>query len=132
MGTQPNFSTSNPPATFAFCKAHADVLVVGLNSDDSVRRQQKDSNRPIVGQDDRATLLSALSDIDYVVIFDDDTPLSLIEAIKPDVLVKGGDWEGKAVVGREVVESNGGKVLFVPMVEGLSTTELINRIRDPA
>jgi len=119
-------------ATFAFCKAHADVLVVGLNSDDSVRRQQKDSNRPIVGQDDRATLLSALSDIDYVVIFDDDTPLSLIEAIKPDVLVKGRDWEDKAVVGRAVVESNGGKVLFVPMVEGLSTTELINRIRDPA
>ena len=119
-------------ATFAFCKARADVLVVGLNSDDSVRRQQKGSNRPIVGQDDRATLLAALSDIDYVVIFDEDTPLRLIEAIKPDVLVKGGDWEGKAVVGQEVVEAHGGKVLFVPLVEGLSTTGLIDRIRGPA
>ena len=119
-------------ATFAFCKAHADVLVVGLNSDDSVQSQEKGTSRPIVGQDDRATLLAALSDIDYVVIFDEDTPLRLIEAVEPDVLVKGRDWEGKSVVGREEVEARGGKVLFVPLVEGLSTTGMIHRIRNPA
>lgn len=116
-------------ATFAFCKEHADILVLGLNSDASVRRLGKGDSRPIVGEKDRAIVLAAMADIDYIVIFDDDTPLSLIEAIKPDVLVKGGDWAEKNVVGRDVVESNGGKVLLVPLVEGCSTTGIIERIR---
>ncbi len=117
-------------SNFAFCKQHADILVVGLNSDDSVRRQGKGTNRPIVEQSDRVAVLSALTDIDYLVIFDDDTPLKLIEAVKPDVLLKGTDWAGKTVVGQDIVEKHGGKVLLVPMLEGRSTSALIQRIRE--
>jgi len=116
-------------ATFAFCKQHGDILVVGLNSDDSVRSLGKDVGRPIIGEADRAALLAAMSDIDYVVMFDEPTPQSLIEAIGPDVLVKGQDWAGKTVVGQDVVEAAGGEVLLVPLVEGLSTTRIIERIR---
>ncbi|MCG8409340.1 MAG: bifunctional heptose 7-phosphate kinase/heptose 1-phosphate adenyltransferase [Phycisphaerales bacterium] len=119
-------------ATFAFCKEHADILVVGLNSDTSVRRLGKGDDRPIVGQKDRAAVLAAMADIDYIVIFDDDTPKSLIETIRPDVLVKGQDWKGKTVVGQDVVEADGGKVLLVPLVEGCSTTQIIERIRKNA
>jgi len=116
-------------ATFAFCKEHGDLLVVGLNSDDSVRSLGKAPGRPIIGQDDRAAMLAAMSDVDYIVTFNEQTPQALIEAIKPDTLVKGRDWEGKTVVGRDIVEAAGGKVLFVPLVEGLSTTQIIDRIR---
>ena len=116
-------------AGFSFCKQHADVLVVGLNSDASVKRLGKGPNRPITGQDDRAAVLAALADVDYVVIFDEDTPQALIEAVRPDILVKGQDWEGKTVVGQEFVEKHGGKVLLVPLVEGRSTTAIIERIR---
>ncbi|MEK6643613.1 MAG: bifunctional heptose 7-phosphate kinase/heptose 1-phosphate adenyltransferase [Planctomycetota bacterium] len=115
---------------FAFCKEHADVLVVGLNSDASVQRLGKGTNRPIVGQADRAAVLSAISDVDYVVVFDEDTPLTLIEAIVPDVLLKGADWAGKTVVGQSIVEKHGGKVLLVPLLEGRSTSSLIQRIRE--
>lgn len=116
-------------ATFAFCREQADVLVVGLNSDASIRRQGKGEDRPIVGERDRAAVLSAMADVDYVVVFDEATPLGLIEQIGPEVLVKGVDWQGKEIVGRECVERRGGRVLLAPMVEGLSTTDLIDRIR---
>ncbi len=116
-------------STFAFCRNHADIVVVGVNSDDSVRRLGKGEDRPIVGQEDRARVIAALADVDYVVVFDDDTPLSLIEAIRPDVLAKGQDWEGREVVGADVVEKGGGKVLFVPFEQGRSTTNIVDRIR---
>ncbi len=114
---------------FAFCKEHADILVVGLNSDDSVRRQAKGEDRPIVPQDDRAAVLAALANVDYVVLFEEETPLALIEAIVPDVLIKGRDWEGKTVVGQDVVEKNGGKVLLAPLLKGRGTTDIIRRIK---
>ena len=114
-------------SNFAFCKEHADVLVVGLNSDKSVR-QLKGPSRPIINEEDRAFVLAALEDVDYVVIFDDATPLKLIEAIKPDVLLKGADWKNKNIVGQDVVEKSGGKVLFAPLVEGRSTSAIIERI----
>lgn len=115
--------------TFAFARSHADLLVVGLNSDRSVSGQGKGNGRPFVGQADRAALLAALADVDYIVLFDDDTPLALIEALMPDVLVKGADWANKTVVGQEVVERRGGRVLLAPMREGLSSTILAQRIR---
>ncbi|HKQ48990.1 MAG TPA: D-glycero-beta-D-manno-heptose 1-phosphate adenylyltransferase [Phycisphaerae bacterium] len=116
-------------ANFAFCKQHADLLVVGLNSDASVRRLGKGDGRPIVAQDDRAAVLAALADVDYVVLFDDDTPAKLIEAVRPDILLKGADWSGKTVAGQEFVEKYGGKVLLAPLLEGRSTTDIIKRIR---
>lgn len=114
---------------FKICKQHADVVVVGLNSDASVRSLSKGGDRPIVGQDDRARVLAALSDVDYVVVFDEPTPQSLIEAVRPDVLLKGQDWSGKTIAGQEFVEQQGGRVVLVPLVEGRSTTGLIERIR---
>lgn len=116
-------------ANFAFCKQHADILVVGLNSDASVRALEKGDGRPIVGQEDRAAVLAALADVDYVVLFDEPTPQKLIEAVRPDVLLKGADWKGKEVVGQKFVEAAGGKMLLVPMLEGRSTTGLIEKIR---
>jgi D-beta-D-heptose 7-phosphate kinase/D-beta-D-heptose 1-phosphate adenosyltransferase len=113
----------------AFCRRQGDVVVVGLNSDESVRRQNKSPGRPIHPQDDRAALLAALEHVDYVVVFDEDTPARLIEAVQPDVLVKGADWAEKGVVGRELVEARGGRVAFAPLVEGKSTTRVIERIR---
>ncbi|MFQ5430423.1 MAG: PfkB family carbohydrate kinase [Phycisphaerae bacterium] len=117
-------------ATFAFCKEHADILVVGLNSDASVRRLGKGDDRPVVDQDGRAAVLAAMADVDYIVLFDDETPRALIEAIRPDVLVKGQDWEGRPIVGREIVEGCGGRVLLAPLVEGLGTSRIIERIKN--
>lgn len=114
---------------FHFCRQQADVLVIGLNSDASVRGLEKGGNRPIVGQEDRAKVLAALADVDYVVIFDEPTPEKLIEALRPDVLLKGEDWAGKTIAGQEFVEKNGGKVVLVPLVEGRSTTSIIEKIR---
>jgi D-beta-D-heptose 7-phosphate kinase/D-beta-D-heptose 1-phosphate adenosyltransferase len=102
-------------------------LVIGLNADSSVKRL-KGSNRPILPEEDRAVLLAALSCVDLVVIFEEDTPLALLEALRPDILVKGADYRLKEVVGRELVESYGGKVHLVPLLEGLSTTRLMNKI----
>ena len=113
----------------AFASRQADVLVVGLNSDRSVR-SIKGPERPVCPQDQRARVLSAIEAIDYIVIFDEDTPQRLIEAVKPDVLVKGEDWRDKGVVGREFVESRGGRVVLAPLVQGLSTTDLVSRIRE--
>lgn len=105
-----------------------DRLVVGVNSDASVRRI-KGPDRPIHREADRIELLSALECVDLVVSFDDDTPARLIEAVRPAVLVKGGDWALDRIVGREFVEAHGGRVANITLREGLSTSVLIERIR---
>jgi len=110
-----------------FCKAQGDVVVVGLNSDSSVRKI-KGPGRPINNQHDRAAVLAALETIDYVTIFDEMDPLNLIKKIKPDVLVKGQDWAEKGVIGKEFVESIGGKVVLAPLVEGKSSTKIIEKL----
>ncbi|WP_018124427.1 D-glycero-beta-D-manno-heptose 1-phosphate adenylyltransferase [Desulfovibrio oxyclinae] len=106
-----------------------DALMVGLNSDASVRRLGKGDDRPVNGQDARAFVLAGLACVDFVILFDEDTPLELIRAVRPQVLVKGGDWPVDKIVGRDVVESDGGKVLSIPLLEGYSTTSVIERIR---
>ncbi len=106
-----------------------DLLVVGVNSDDSVRRLGKDPSRPVVPQGDRAQVLAALACVDIVVVFNEDTPLTLIERLRPDVLVKGGDYTPEAIVGRREVESWGGAVQVIPLVPDRSTTRLLNAIR---
>lgn len=114
-------------SSFEQAKQFGDVLIVGLNGDESIKRI-KGEKRPIVEEKYRAKLLSSLSLVDYVVIFKEDTPQDLIEMIKPDILVKGKDWEGKNVAGQEFVESYGGKVQFIDLEQGLSTTNIINKI----
>jgi D-beta-D-heptose 7-phosphate kinase/D-beta-D-heptose 1-phosphate adenosyltransferase len=104
-----------------------DLLIMGLNSDASVRRL-KGEKRPLIGEDERAHILAALDCIDYVVIFDEDTPLKLITALKPHILAKGGDYTADGVVGKDVVESYGGRVELVTFVDGKSTTNIIERI----
>ena len=104
-------------------------LIVGLNSDASVKRLGKGEDRPLNTEDDRAHVLAALRCVDAVVIFDQDTPMELIQAVHPDVLVKGGDWTVDKIVGGEYVTKYGGEVLSLPLVEGLSTTSLVERIR---
>jgi D-beta-D-heptose 7-phosphate kinase/D-beta-D-heptose 1-phosphate adenosyltransferase len=108
-------------------KQLGDVLIVGLNSDSSVKMIKGDK-RPIVPQEDRAFILSNLSFVDYVVIFDEPTPYELISKIVPDVLVKGSDWSQENVVGRDIVEANGGKVVLIEIVPGRSTTNVIKTI----
>jgi D-beta-D-heptose 7-phosphate kinase/D-beta-D-heptose 1-phosphate adenosyltransferase len=105
-----------------------DALVIGLNSDRSAR-QIKGPERPITPEAERAELLEALDCVDAVVIFDEDTPLALITALQPDVLVKGADWGERAIVGREVVEAGGGAVVRMPIEEGHSTTAIIEKAR---
>ncbi len=102
-------------------------LVVGLNSDASVTRL-KGPARPVNDQSSRALVLAALESVDHVVIFEEDTPLELIRMVRPDVLVKGGDWSVNTIVGREVVEARGGRVLSLPLLPGHSTTAIIERI----
>lgn len=114
---------------FEFCRKQGDVVIVGLNTDASVRRQNKGPDRPINSQEDRAAVLAGLASVDYIVLFDEETPLKLIESIRPDFLVKGADWQNKPVAGREVVESGGGQVLFAPLVPNRSTTGMIDQIR---
>jgi D-beta-D-heptose 7-phosphate kinase/D-beta-D-heptose 1-phosphate adenosyltransferase len=104
-----------------------DKLVLGLNSDASIKRL-KGPNRPLIGQEERAHILAALDCIDHVVIFDEDTPLEVITALRPDILVKGGDYTPEGVVGREIVESYGGRVELINFVDGKSTTNIINKI----
>lgn len=110
-------------------KSFGDVLIVGLNSDDSVRRL-KGKDRPINNLQDRAEMLSHLSPVDWIVSFEQDTPLELIETLIPDVLVKGGDYSVNEIVGSDCVESNGGEVKVVPFVEGYSTSTIISSIID--
>jgi len=111
-----------------FCKAQGDIVVVGLNSDSSVKTI-KGPERPINNQYDRAAVLAALETVDYIIVFDEPEPLELIKKVKPDILVKGKDWEDKGVVGQEFVESYGGRVVLAPLVEGKSSTSIIEQIK---
>jgi D-beta-D-heptose 7-phosphate kinase/D-beta-D-heptose 1-phosphate adenosyltransferase len=108
-----------------FARAQGDRLIVGLNSDRSVRAL-KGPGRPIVGQEDRKKLLEVLWCVFEVRIFDGDTPIELVKEIRPDVLVKGADWQGKVVVGAEYA----GRVAFAPLVQGLSTSDIVRRIKE--
>jgi len=110
-------------------RALGDILVLGLNSDSSVRGI-KGQSRPVVPYEDRALVLAGLASVDFVTIFHEPTPLALIEAVLPDVLVKGGDWPLEAIVGRDAVEAAGGTVLSLPLLPGYSTTGIIGRIKD--
>jgi rfaE bifunctional protein nucleotidyltransferase chain/domain len=108
-------------------RALGDALVVAVNSDRSTR-DIKGPSRPIVPEAERAEILAALSCVDYVLIFDDATPKNVISSLVPDVLVKGADWSIDEIVGRDTVESSGGVVLSIPLVEGASTTEIIRKV----
>ncbi len=111
-----------------FCKSQGDILVVGLNSDRSTKAI-KGPGRPINNQHDRATVLAALETVDYITIFDEPDPLNLIKKVKPDILVKGQDWAQKGVVGSDFVESYGGRVVLAPLVEGKSSTTIIEKLK---
>ncbi len=110
-------------------RSQGEALIVGVNTDDSVRRLGKGGGHPVTPESDRARVLAALTCVDRVVLFDEDTPLALITSLQPDVLVKGGDYQLSEIVGREVVEARGGQVLSLQFVPGYSTTELLKRIR---
>ncbi|MCK5472967.1 MAG: D-glycero-beta-D-manno-heptose 1-phosphate adenylyltransferase, partial [Planctomycetes bacterium] len=111
-----------------FCKEQSNILIVGLNSDSSVKAI-KGPSRPINNQYDRAAVLAAMETVDYIIIFDEPTPQNLIEKIKPNVLVKGQDWAEKGVVGQKFVESYGGKVVLAPLVKGKSSTATIEKMK---
>ena len=117
-------------ALFEAARAEGDVLVVGLNSDRSVRAL-KGAGRPLIPATERAETLAALEAVDRVVVYDEDTPLAVISALSPDVLVKGADWALDAIVGREEVERGGGRVVRVELRPGRSTTSMVSRIRRP-
>ena len=108
-------------------KKLGDILIVAVNSDQSVRAI-KGNKRPIITEEERAEVLSALQCVDFVVIFDEPDPLNIISSLKPDVMVKGGDWSEDAIIGREVVESIGGKVVLIPEIKGSSTSSIIDKI----
>jgi len=114
----------------ATARALGDVLIVGVNTDASTRRLGKGPGRPVNPEADRALVVAALESVDAVCLFDEDTPASLLAGLLPDVLVKGGDYDLESIVGREVVEAAGGRVEVIPFVEGYSTTDLIQRIRE--
>jgi rfaE bifunctional protein nucleotidyltransferase chain/domain len=105
-----------------------DALIVGLNGDASVRRN-KGEGRPITPEEERAELLLALTCVDAVVLFDEDTPAEIIAAVQPDVLVKGADWAADRIVGRDTVEARNGRVVRVPLEEGQSTTAIVERVK---
>ena len=109
--------------------AFGDVLVVGVNSDASVRRL-KGPSRPVISESDRAAMLAALACVEAVVIFDEDTPHRLLEALRPDVLVKGGTYAPSEVVGREIVEAYGGEIRVTSVVDGISTTQIVQSLVD--
>jgi len=108
-------------------KKQGDILVIGLNTDRSVK-QIKGEERPIVPEKERAEVLSALEFVDYVVLFDEPDPFLLIESLKPNVLVKGADWPKNKIIGREIMEKTGGRVVRVPLVRGASSTGVIEKI----
>mgnify|MGYP001180262111 FL=1 len=105
-----------------------DRLIIGLNSDSSIQKL-KGEDRPIIDQQARAILLAALSFVDAVILFPEDTPINLISTLLPDVLAKGGDYEIEIIVGHEIVQNNGGKVILVPFVDGFSSTTIIDKIK---
>jgi rfaE bifunctional protein nucleotidyltransferase chain/domain len=127
------FDLLHPGHVRCLSEAHAlgDVLVVAINSDNSVRGN-KGSDRPLVPEQDRAEVLAALASVDYVAIFDEPTPRALISRVLPNVLVKGADWAPDQVVGREEVEAAGGRVVSISLAPGYSTTDLVQRIRNGA
>lgn len=108
-------------------KEAGDKLIIGLNSDNSVR-ELKGSARPFQNEQDRRAILTALSCVDAVVVFDEDTPAELIAELLPDVLIKGGDYDKDEIVGRDTVLANGGEIIIIPFVEGASTSNIISRI----
>jgi len=110
-------------------RAAGDALVVGVNTDASVRRLGKGPDRPLVPEGERARVLAALAAVDCVVLFGADTPLALIERLRPDVLVKGADYSRETIVGAAEVEGWGGRVVRVPLIEGKSTTDLVRKLR---
>lgn len=124
------FDILHPGHVFSLSQAaqEADYLIVGLNSDDSVKRL-KGNDRPINNQESRSLMLATLLMVDAVVIFDEDTPLELINSIRPDVLVKGGDYTIEQIVGAKEVIANGGRVVINPIVEGYSTSEMIKKLK---
>ena len=112
-------------------RALGDALIVGVNSDASVRRN-KGPERPLTPEVERAEILGALACVDAVVVFDEETPDAIIKGVQPDVLVKGADWAADQIVGRDTVEARGGRVVRMPVVQGYSTTAIIERIRTAA
>ena len=110
-------------------RALGEVLIVGVNSDRSARALGKAPDRPINPEHERAEVLAALASVDAVVVFDEDTPHAIISALQPDILVKGADWGENAIVGRDVVEARGGKVVRIALAPGYSTTAIVERIR---
>jgi len=108
-------------------KKMSDILIVGINTDASIKRI-KGKNRPITPLAQRMQIISALEVVDYVISFSEDTPYNLIKEIKPDLLIKGGDWDTKEIVGKDIVESYGGKVITIPYIKGISTTGIIKKI----
>jgi len=108
-------------------KNKGDYLIVAVNSDSSIKKI-KERNRPVIGQSDRLKTIAALSSVDFVVLFNEDNPLRLIKALKPDILIKGADWSKHKIIGADFVESYGGKVLTVNLVKGRSTSALIKKI----
>lgn len=116
---------------FELARQMGDALIVGLNSDSSVR-QLKGPTRPVIPEQERAEILSALEAVDAVVIFNELTPREVIARLLPDVLVKGGDWPGDQIVGREEVEAAGGRVVSIPFLPGYSTTTILQKIREGA
>jgi rfaE bifunctional protein nucleotidyltransferase chain/domain len=108
------------------------ALVVGVNSDASVRRLGKGRERPVAAQEARARVIAGLAAVDCVVLFDEDTPLALIQALEPDVLVKGADYSRESIVGADWVEARGGRVMRVPLLAGYSTSALLERLRAPS
>lgn len=110
-------------------RAQGDRLVVGVNSDASVRRLGKGPDRPLRTEAERAYVLAGLAAVDAVVIFDEDTPLELVRALEPDVIVKGGDYSPATVVGADVVSARGGRVVIIPLTAGQSTTSIVERLR---
>lgn len=111
------------------CKRLGDILIIGLNSDSSVRKI-KGRGRPITGQKERAYILSALEFVDYVVVFGELTPEKLIKQISPDILAKGSDWRERDIVGGDYVKKEGGKVVTIPLIKGYSTTRIIRNIKN--
>ena len=109
-------------------KALGDILIVALNSDRSVR-EIKGPKRPVLPESDRVELVAALEMVDYVALFDEPDPHEMIAALRPNVLVKGGDWGAEEIVGSDIVKQDGGKVAVIPYLKGFSTTEIIERIR---
>jgi len=108
-------------------KSKGDYLIVAVNSDSSIKKI-KEANRPVIGQLDRLKTVAALASVDFVILFNEDNPLRLIKALRPDILIKGSDWSKERIIGADFVKSYGGKVLTVNLVKGRSTSAIINKI----